>query len=141
MDLDQARYRLLSPAAELMLTRDGDWLLVQWLSCTLFGEETCACSVHGTSAKPKVCVHFNPYDCWFRQNFSDVPNPDAVRFNLARYAKWTEQVQVDEEGSVVALPTFESAQTLVADIPIEPAFQKMPAAAGADVRPLERKEA
>lgn len=138
-DLDQALYRLGVPGSELVVGSNGDWMLVYWLTCALFDEDSCSCSVHGTPAQPKVCVYYDPYDCWFRRSFVGAAPETVVRMNRARFEKWMKAVEIDVQGGIVELPTFEDSRRLVADLPIEPVFREGPLVGEVAPR-LERKE-
>jgi hypothetical protein len=140
MDLDQARYRLLAPGAELILSDTNDWLLLHWLTCSLFAEGTCSCSVHGTPAKPKVCVLANPWDCWFKLNFvGEVPR-SIVRLDLARFDAWLEAVKLGDDGAIESLPSFEQTREIVSQLPIQPSFGAIPLDGAAEVLQLDAKK-
>lgn len=117
----------------------GAWYLVRWLDCSLFDGESCTCSVHGTSRQPKVCVHFNAYDCWFRQILVGEARR-ALRLDLTRFERFVAAVEIDEDGRITSLPSFDETSRLVANLKIRPSFPALPLRE-ATVRRLDTREA
>jgi Fe-S-cluster containining protein len=125
MSVDHIRFSLLFPDTEMIVSSTGEFSLVKWSTCSLFNEKTCRCSVHSTPKQPLTCVHFNPYQCWYKRNFvTDGPSPDVYRLNTERYEVWVKKIEFDEDNNVVAFPSFQEAQEMLKDIPLERTFKR-----------------
>ncbi len=125
MSVDHMRFSLLFPGTEFIVAATGEFSLVKWSTCSLFNEKTCRCSVHGTPKQPLTCVHFNPFQCWYKRNFvTDGPSPDVYRLNMARYEVWVKNIEFDDDNNIKALPSFQEAQELVKDIPLDYIFKR-----------------
>lgn len=127
MGIDHLRFSLQFPGTEFIVSPNGDFSLVKWSTCQLFDEKKCSCSVHGTSKQPLTCIHFNPYQCWYKRNFVDAPTPpDLYRLNMPRYEIWVKKVEFDSNHNIAKLPSFTESYALIKDIPITPLFHLKP---------------
>lgn len=125
MSVDHIRFSLLFPDTEFIVSEAGEFSLIKWTKCAKFDEEKCTCTVHATPEQPLTCVHFNPFQCWYKRNFvTDGPSPDVYRLNMARYEKWVTKIEFDSDNTITKFPSFEEAQDLLKDIAIEPAFKR-----------------
>lgn len=122
-DLDYLRYSLLFPGNELLVGADGSWMLARWQECSALEPGSCSCSLHATPAKPQVCVHFNPYNCWYKRNFTTAEPPDLYRLDRARFELWVESIGLDEDGLIVSAPPFEEAREMLRELPVAPVLQ------------------
>jgi Fe-S-cluster containining protein len=120
MDLDYIRYMLGFPRVGMVLNRDGTWQVAIDEVCGFLDHETNLCTVHGTERKPKTCVFFNPYRCWYKRNFARAEPPDLVRMDRDIFERILELVRFDEHGDIVELPTWETVR-FVAGYSPEPA--------------------
>ena len=112
MDLDYIRYMLGFPRVGMVLNRDGTWQVSIDDVCVFLDQETNLCTVHGTDRKPKTCVFFNPYRCWYKRNFTVENPPDLVRLDRDVLERVLELVRFDEHGDIIALPTWETIRSL-----------------------------
>jgi Fe-S-cluster containining protein len=125
MGIDHILFCLQFPGTEFIVSEAGEFSIVKWAMCSLFNEKKCICSVHSTPKQPLTCVHFNPYQCWYKRNFVDVVmSPNIYRLNLERYAVWVKKIEFNDDHTITAFPSFQEAQELLKDIPIEPTFKK-----------------
>ncbi len=107
MELDYIVYMLGFPDTEMVLNRNGEWQVLVNRVCRFLDESTNRCTVHATPEQPKTCVFFNPYRCWYKQNFSGEAGPDVIRLDLAAMKDVLAQVRFDAEGTVLEIPTWE----------------------------------
>lgn len=114
MDLDYLSYVVLVEGVELVLGEDGSWKIGTWGRCVYLTDEA-LCGVHGTDAKPKTCVFFNPYQCWYKRNFEvrAAEAPDVVRFDRAAFDRLLELVVVADDGRLVSVPPWSQLRSLV----------------------------
>jgi Fe-S-cluster containining protein len=125
MGIDHIRFCLQFPGTEFVVSEAGEFSIVKWVQCSLFDEKKCTCSVHSTPKQPLTCVHFNPYQCWYKRNFVDVTvSPNIYRLNLERYEAWVKKIEFDEDHNIISFPSFSQVQSLIKDIPITPIFKK-----------------
>src|SRR5262245_19459783 len=107
MDLDYIRYMVGFQSVKMILTTDGHWQVIIEQNCRLLDQKTNLCTVHGTPKKPKTCVFFNPYQCWYKRNFTTVNPPDIIRIDLEVIEIILAHVRFDDEGTITELPTYE----------------------------------
>jgi len=118
-DLDYIRYVLAFPGTEMVVYPDGRWQLASHKQCSLLDNATSLCTVHGTPRKPKVCVHFDPYRCWYKRNFTTDDAPDIVRLNAGGFERVLEVCAFDDDGVLQASPTWEQLRELAHASPVE----------------------
>jgi len=114
MDLDFLSYAVMLGDVELVIAEDGSWRIATWGRCVHLTDDA-RCGVHGTDAKPKTCVFFNPYQCWYKRNFEGDPAdaPDVVRLDRHSFSRLLERVVVDDDGSLAEVPTWKELRALV----------------------------
>jgi hypothetical protein len=112
--LDNLRFLIAHEDHELLLDRSGKWQLSITRPCSLLTDDN-RCSVHGTSAQPKICVYFNPYGCWYKRNFHEVDEPpDLIRMDLDGFDRIVARVTFDDDGGVVDVPPYDELRRLAA---------------------------
>ncbi|MDB9394464.1 YkgJ family cysteine cluster protein [Microcystis aeruginosa] len=123
-EIDHMRYVLLFENSEVAVSINGEWSVVKWQKCTLFEENSCTCSVHGTPKKPLICQEFSPYQCWYKRNYVEENNGGEIyRLNLERFEALLKEISFDEGGMITLFPSFEQAKEIVEKITIEPRLQ------------------
>jgi hypothetical protein len=114
MDLDYIRYMLGFQGVQMILTREGQWRILVEQQCSLLDGATCRCTAHGTSRKPKTCVYFNPYHCWYKRNFHGTNEPpDLIRINAQSLEVLLQHVRFDEDCKISDTPPWEFVRELV----------------------------
>jgi len=137
MQVDHIKYLLNFPNTEILITRSGDWHLVRWGNCCEFEVRDLTCKLHNTPDKPRICVNYNPYNCWYKRIFVINEPPEAYRLNSARFKEWVNGIRFNEQGKVTTTPDFELALEIVKTIPLETTFKMLNNEfAAADVRQL-----
>lgn len=110
--LDRLRYLVLHAGAELLLDRKGGWHLSTTNPCRLLTDDR-RCSVHGTTAQPKICVNYSPHGCWYKRNFHEAPEPpDLIRMDLEGFDRVVARVSFDDAGRVTDVPPFDELRRL-----------------------------
>jgi hypothetical protein len=114
MELDYLAYAVMLGDVELIIGEDGSWKIGKWGRCVHL-TDTERCGVHGTDAKPKTCVFFNPYQCWYKRNFVGKPAdaPDVIRLDRAAFDRLLELVVIDDDGTVGYVPSWNDLRKLV----------------------------
>lgn len=114
MDLDYIRYVLGFPTAQIILNSDGQWQVLMEQTCRLLDQKTNLCTVHDTARKPKTCVFFNPYQCWYKRSFHKTGNPpNLIRIDLEALEAILPHVRFDDEQNIIEIPTWEFIRELV----------------------------
>lgn len=119
MQFDHARYLLGFDGIELGLSATGEWSVFYTRSCRFLDGETNGCTLHGTDAQPRICQHYNPYQCWYRRALVDVVTPEHLRIDRRRFAVLSEYVRFDEHRQLIGVPTWDALQELFAELPVD----------------------
>jgi hypothetical protein len=112
-DLDYIRYLLGFPDSEMVVSRDGTWQHLMHKACGLLDLAQSRCSVHNTPRKPKICVAFDPYKCWYKRNFTVADPPDIVRLDISRFEMMLTACLFDDNGALIEVPSWEQLRALV----------------------------
>ena len=112
-DIDHVRFSLLFAQTEMAVAASGEWSLIRWQTCSLFDRDHCACTVHSTPAKPKICSEYNAHNCWYKRNYVGDAPPDIYRLDLRRFEVWVKEIVFDENGAIRSVPSFERSQELL----------------------------
>lgn len=112
-ELDYVRYLLGFPDTEVVVHRDGTWQQLSHRAC-MFLSDDARCDVHDTPRKPKVCVFFDPYKCWYKRNFTTDDPPDIVRLDSSRFEALLAACALDDAGRLTEVPSWEELRALVA---------------------------
>ena len=112
--LDRLRFLVAHRGTELLLDRKGDWQVCTPSPCRLLTDDD-RCSVHGTPDKPKICVSYSPYNCWYKRNFHEVEEPpDFIRMDLDGYERILAAVTFDDDGNITEVPPYDDLRRLAA---------------------------
>jgi Fe-S-cluster containining protein len=113
MDLDYIRYMVGFQSVKMVLNKDGTWHVLLEQNCRLLDQETNRCTAHNTARKPKTCVFFNPFRCWYKRNFTTSDPPDLIRIDMHAMEVILERVVFDDEGNIAEIPTWEMVRDMV----------------------------
>lgn len=114
MDLDYILYMLGFPSIQMLLSSDGGWQILIEDTCRFLDQKTSLCRVHNTPRKPQTCVAYNPYQCWYKRNFSKrETSQDSIRINMNAIETILQNVRFDEDGNILEIPSWESIREMV----------------------------
>jgi hypothetical protein len=119
LDLDHVGYLLNFDHIRVGVSASGDWSVYYQYPCRFLSPDDASCTVHDTDDQPRICVHYNPYSCWYKRSLPD-GGDDFVLVDRARYARLTDHVEFDEERVITSTPAFDDLSELFADLPLEP---------------------
>ena len=112
--LDRLRYLVVHRGTELLIDRKGNWRVSSRNPCSLLTDDD-RCSVHGTSAQPKICVNYSPHGCWYKRNFHDTDDPpDLIRLDLEAFDRIVAEVRFDDHGRIIDVPPYDELRRLAA---------------------------
>lgn len=109
-DLDKVDFFLNFHNIEVCLTAVGEWAVYYNHYCRFYDSRKSICTLHGTEKKPGVCVHYNPYHCFYRkadntrQNF----NRDMIWINRERMNFLKDKISFNENRDILEIPGKES---------------------------------
>jgi Fe-S-cluster containining protein len=119
MSIDRMIYLLGFQNMDYILYRDGTWKILVESSCVLLEEDTFLCTVHDTPRKPKTCLFFNPYDCWYKRNLHNTDYPvNIIRFDLEGFGKILPHIEFDDAGNITSHPSWIELKSIVEGKPV-----------------------
>lgn len=129
IDLDHAIYLLNFDRIQLGLSPSGEWSVYYRYPCRFLDRRNpnnYLCTIHGTPMQPQICVHYNPYTCWYKRALTPEVSSDFLRIDRRRMELLVEHLQFDEARNLVAVPDWPQLIKLCESVPIDPAFDSDP---------------
>lgn len=114
VELDHALYLLNFDRIELGLSATGEWSAYYTLPCRFLDRETAGCTVHNTPEQPQICVHYNPYNCWYKRAFNTRDSDEMVRLDRSRLDLLVEDIVFDDDRRIVSVPAWEEIVAMMA---------------------------
>lgn len=108
LELDHALYLLNFDHIKLGLSASGDWSAYYTFPCRFLDRNTFDCTVHSTPDHPQICVHFNPYNCWYKRVFTTAGSDEFIPIDRNRVALLVSAITFDEERQIVSVPAWET---------------------------------
>ena len=127
-ELEHALYLLNFARIELGIAASGEWSVFYHQPCRYLDRrdpKNYLCSIHQTEAQPQICVHYNPYSCWYKKALG-AGSPDYVRVDRRRLAWIAERVVFNDDRVITATPGWPQLQEMVAALPFEEAAETEP---------------
>ena len=113
VELDHALYLLNFDRIELGISASGDWSSYYAYPCRLLDRETHRCTVHNTPEQPRICIHYNPYNCWYQRIFSVGQNQEFVRIDTPRMRFLLQYIELNEQRQIVSVPAWDDLVKLM----------------------------
>lgn len=113
MDLDYIKYMLGFSGINMILYHNGTWQVQVEQNCDHLNLKTNLCNVHDSPDKPKTCSFFNPYNCFYKRNFSGNYPRNVIKIDASVFNKLSKQIQFDELGNIVSIPPLEVIEQIV----------------------------
>jgi Fe-S-cluster containining protein len=113
VELDHALYLLNFNNIELSISATGDWSSYYTYPCRYLDRETYLCKVHATPEQPRICQHYNPYNCWYRRAFSVGQNENSVRISRERMQYLLPYIEFNEERKIASVPAWDDLIALM----------------------------
>lgn len=130
-DLDYALYVLNFDRMEIGLKGNGVWEVYYRYPCRFIDRRDFSCQVHGTPRQPRVCVHYNPYQCSYKPFLTSNTHERYLRIDRRRMEFIRDHVTFDESRRILDVPSWQTMLAAFADMPVEPISQF------ADVAPVD----
>jgi hypothetical protein len=123
LDLDNAFYLLNFDNIELGIRSTGGWTVHYRYPCRFLGRDDFSCTVHGTPEQPNICVHYNPYSCWYKRVLTQNVSEDFLRIDRSRLEFIAERLTFDEGRNIEDVPSWETMIGGFARLPVQPTSQ------------------
>ena len=107
LELDHALYLLNFDHIELGLSAGGEWSAYYTYPCRFLDRKTFGCTVHNTPDQPQICVHYNPYHCWYKRVLPTANSDEFVRLDRDRMALLVAEIEFDEQRQIVSVPAWD----------------------------------
>lgn len=120
--VDHARYLLNFQRIRLGLSADGSWQVYYHHPCRYLDRATRACTVHGEPRQPRICVHYNPYACWYKEAMGASVTDHFLLLDRRRFEYVLERLEFDELLRLVGVPDWPSMIEAMAEMPLDPDF-------------------
>jgi Fe-S-cluster containining protein len=121
--LDHAIYLLNFDRIELGLSASGSWSVYYRYPCRFLDRDSFRCSLHATPEQPRICVHYNPFSCWYKKALTRGGTEEFLRIDRARIAFIVDRVKLDEDRNLVEVPAWDLLVSELARLPSEPEAQ------------------
>lgn len=108
IELDHALYLLNFDRIELGLSASGEWSVYYTYPCRFLDRKKFTCTVHNTPEQPQICVHYNPYQCWYKRVFTKSASDDFLRVDRPRMEFILSQIVFDESRNIIEVPAWET---------------------------------
>jgi hypothetical protein len=119
MDLDTINYYLNFDNIDICLSPGGEWTVYYNYPCRFYVKEKSICTLHATPQKPGICVHYNPYYCFYKKSKSTGPDRQqgVIWINRERMDAVMARVSFDEDRYLIDLPEKEHLYRELSGIP------------------------
>jgi hypothetical protein len=108
LELDHAIYLLNFDNIELTISALGDWSAYYAYPCRYLNRKTFECTVHNDPRQPQICVHYNPYNCWYKRVFTVGQSDEVVRIDRPRLELLLEHIEFDEQRRITSVPGWDA---------------------------------
>lgn len=119
MDLDRISYYLNFDNLVVAVSAEGAWTVYYRYPCRHLDDDTSACRVHGKPEQPGICVHYNPYQCFYKraERARHTPDESMVWVSQGRLAALLAQLSYDTDRNIVELPASGTLYSLLCASP------------------------
>ena len=120
-DLDLVAYYLNFDNLDVSFSVDGTWTIYYSYPCRFLNETNYSCSIHNLPEQPNICIHYNPYQCFYKnaEAAKDRPEGNIIWINYKRIQYLQSILQFDTERNIIRLPEKVNLFALLAEIPYE----------------------
>jgi hypothetical protein len=120
IELDHAVYLLNFERIVLGLSASGEWSVYYAYPCRFLNRQNFACTVHNTPTQPQICVHYNPYQCWYKRVLTQNVSQDFLQIDRARMEYIIAHIVFDEFRNIVEVPDWAAMVDGLANLPLQP---------------------
>ena len=117
--LDHAVYLSNFEGIELGIAATGEWHVYYRYPCRYLSREDLGCTIHQQPEQPSICVHYNPYTCWYKRVLTPTTHPEFLRLDRRRLQVILDHIELDEQRHIVRVPNWDWLVETFADMPVE----------------------
>lgn len=117
-EVDHARFLLNFDRMELGVSRTGAWKLFYRAPCRFLHSAEGACRLHDSPAQPRICRHYNPYNCWYRRMLTRDSSHEYLRVDRQRLEILLPLLAFDGDGRLVDVPDWPALAGAFRDLPL-----------------------
>ncbi len=121
--LDHAVYLLNFDRIELGLSPSGNWSVYYRYPCRFLNRENFLCRLHGEPEQPRICVHYNPYSCWYKKALTTPASEEFLRIDRNRMAHIVSRVKFDDARNLIEVPAWDALVEELPRIAADPNFE------------------
>jgi Fe-S-cluster containining protein len=127
-DLDLVAYYLNFDNIVVSFSVDGNWTIYYSYPCRFLNQTNYTCSIHNLPAQPNICIHYNPYNCFYKtaEAAKHDPGGNILWVNHQRMQYLQSILQFDTERKIIQLPEEANLFDLLTEIPYEEPKKKQP---------------
>ncbi|MDJ0662334.1 MAG: YkgJ family cysteine cluster protein [Crocosphaera sp.] len=127
-DLDLVAYYLNFDSIAVSLSGDGSWTIYYRYPCRFLNETNYSCSIHNLPAQPNICIHYNPYSCFYKtaETARHQPTENLIWVSQKRMKHLQSVLQFDTERKIVQLSEEINLFALLSEIPYEDPSKNTP---------------
>ena len=119
IELDHALYLLNFDRIELGLSASGEWSVYYRYPCRFLDRADFTCTVHNMPQEPQICVHYNPYNCWYKRVLTRSVSSEFLRIDRPRLEFIVSRLVFDELRNIVEVPDWAALVEAISNL--EPA--------------------
>jgi len=129
-DLDLVSYYLNFDNIAVSLSGDGKWTIYYRYPCRFLNESDYSCSIHNLPDQPNICIHYNPYNCFYKTADAarHQPTGNIIWISHQRMQYLQSVLLFDTQRKIIQLPEQVNLFALLAEIPYEDPTKKQPPA-------------
>lgn len=107
LDLDKSRYYLNFSNLEIMLLSENKAMLFFTGFCRFLNTEAYTCKIHNRPEQPNLCVHYNPYKCFYKKADADKQHIVHGKFwlNKERLGLFEQKLLFNSQREIVEFPS------------------------------------
>ena len=104
-DVDKTDFYLNFSDIEIVLDR-GELTVYYSKPCRFFDTINRTCTIHNQPEQPAICVHYNPYSCFYKKLYEDKEQirHGYIWLNRARLDRLCEHMEFDEHRTITKAP-------------------------------------
>jgi hypothetical protein len=121
IELDHAVYMLNFERILLGLSASGEWSIYYTYPCRFLHRQNFSCTVHNSPTQPKICIHYNPYSCWYKRVLTKSVSDEFLQIDRSRMEYILARIVFDEFRNIVEVPDWASLIEELASLPLESA--------------------
>jgi Fe-S-cluster containining protein len=106
------------PRIELGINATGGWGVYYRYPCRFLDRESSRCTLYHSELRPSICVHYNPYSCWYKQAVVPTVHESFLRLDTCRMSALLDHIAFDESMNIVRSPDWPVMLSMLEKLPL-----------------------